>query len=133
LREVLGDHTDQKGSLVAPTKLRFAQIGLPEIGKIEWMSFDWIWRNVRVYSKELDLQTAHKIPSLRAVFGESYPDPIRVVTLEYTYEIDEIAKDITNPKWRNAMSSFVAERLSGSSFSLCFLTLSSHVAKRREN
>ncbi|KAJ7671116.1 hypothetical protein B0H14DRAFT_3121695 [Mycena olivaceomarginata] len=57
--------------------------------------------NVRVYSKELDLQTAHKIPSLRPVFGESYPDPIRVVTLEYTYEIDEIAKDITNPKWRN--------------------------------
>ncbi|KAJ7733086.1 tRNA synthetases class II (A)-domain-containing protein [Mycena olivaceomarginata] len=109
LREVLGDHIDQKGSLVAPTKLRFdfshkAQIGLPEIGKIESMSIDWIRRNVRVYSKELDLQTAHKIPGLRAVFGESYPDPVRVVTLEY--EIDEIAKDITNPKWRNTSVEF---------------------------
>ncbi|KAF7376011.1 Alanine--tRNA ligase [Mycena sanguinolenta] len=94
LREVLGDHIDQKGSLIS----------LPEIGKIESMSIDWIRKNVKVYSKELDLQTAHKIPGLRAVFGESYPDPVRVVTLEY--DIDEIAKDITNPKWRNTSVEF---------------------------
>ncbi|KAJ7497173.1 tRNA synthetases class II (A)-domain-containing protein [Mycena latifolia] len=109
LREVLGDHIDQKGSLVAPTKLRFdfshkAQISLPEIAKIESMSIDWIKRNVKVYSKELDLQTAHKIPGLRAVFGESYPDPVRVVTLEY--DIDEISRDILNPKWRNTSVEF---------------------------
>ncbi|KAJ7782975.1 tRNA synthetases class II (A)-domain-containing protein [Mycena metata] len=109
LREVLGDHIDQKGSLVAPTKLRFdfshkAQISLPEIAKIESMSIDWIRKNVKVYSKELDLQTAHKIPGLRAVFGESYPDPVRVVTLEY--DIDEIASDISNPKWRNTSVEF---------------------------
>ncbi|KAJ7084272.1 tRNA synthetases class II (A)-domain-containing protein [Mycena belliarum] len=109
LREVLGDHIDQKGSLVAPTKLRFdfshkAQIGLPDITKIESMSIDWIKRNVKVYSKELDLQTAHKIPGLRAVFGEAYPDPVRVVTLEYS--IDEISQDILNPKWRNTSVEF---------------------------
>ncbi|KAK7057327.1 alanine--tRNA ligase [Favolaschia claudopus] len=109
LREVLGDHIDQKGSLVAPTKLRFdfshkAQISLPEIGKIESMSLDWIRKNVKVYSKELDLQTAHKIPGLRAVFGESYPDPVRVVTLEF--DVDEMAKDIANPKWRNTSVEF---------------------------
>ncbi|KAJ7647453.1 tRNA synthetases class II (A)-domain-containing protein [Roridomyces roridus] len=109
LREVLGDHIDQKGSLVAPTKLRFdfshkAQINLPEISKIESMSIDWIKKNVKVFSKELDLQTAHKIPGLRAVFGESYPDPVRVVTLEY--DVDEIANDITNPKWRNTSVEF---------------------------
>nr|GAT57707.1 predicted protein [Mycena chlorophos] len=109
LREVLGDHIDQRGSLVAPTKLRFdfshkAQIGVPELQKIEDMSKDWIKRNVKVYSKELDLQTAHKIPGLRAVFGESYPDPVRVVTLEY--DVDEIAQDITNPKWRSTSVEF---------------------------
>ncbi|KAJ7502731.1 tRNA synthetases class II (A)-domain-containing protein [Mycena galericulata] len=109
LREVLGDHIDQKGSLVAPTKLRFdfshkAQIGLSEIAKIESMSIDWIRKNVKVFSKELDLQTAQKIPGLRAVFGESYPDPVRVVTLEF--DIDEIAKDISNPKWRNTSVEF---------------------------
>jgi len=65
---------------------------------------DWIKRNVQVYSKEVDLQVAHQIPGLRAVFGESYPDPVRVVTLEY--DVDEIAKDITNPKWRKTSVEF---------------------------
>jgi alanyl-tRNA synthetase len=106
---VLGDHIDQKGSLVAPTKLRFdfshkAQIAGPELVKIEEMSKDWIKRNVRVFSKELDLKTAQKIPGLRAVFGESYPDPVRVVTLEY--DVEEIAKDIDNTKWRQTSVEF---------------------------
>ncbi|KAF5325876.1 hypothetical protein D9611_000208 [Ephemerocybe angulata] len=109
LREVLGDHIDQKGSLVAPTKLRFdfshkAQIPLPELAKIEEMSIDWIKKNVKVFSKELDLQTAQKIPGLRAVFGETYPDPVRVVTLEY--DVETIASDIENPKWRGTSVEF---------------------------
>ncbi|TFK22598.1 tRNA synthetase class II [Coprinopsis marcescibilis] len=109
LREVLGDHIDQKGSLVAPTKLRFdfshkAQIALPELKKIEDISLDWIKRNVKVYSKDFDLSLASKIPGLRAVFGETYPNPVRVVTLEY--DVEEIAKDIENPKWRNTSVEF---------------------------
>ncbi|KAI0368603.1 hypothetical protein BV20DRAFT_968955 [Pilatotrama ljubarskyi] len=104
LREVLGDHIDQKGSLVAPTKLRFdfshkQQVSTPELTKIEAMSQDWIRRNVRVFGKELPLPVAQKIYSLRAVFGESYPDPVRVVSLEY--DVEEIAKDLENPKWRS--------------------------------
>ncbi|KAI9057339.1 hypothetical protein FKP32DRAFT_1598429 [Trametes sanguinea] len=104
LREVLGDHIDQKGSLVAPTKLRFdfshkAQVSGPELTKIESLSQDWIRRNVRVFGKELPLPDAQKIHSLRAVFGESYPDPVRVVSLEF--DVEEIAKDPLNPKWRN--------------------------------
>ncbi|THH15470.1 hypothetical protein EW146_g5010 [Bondarzewia mesenterica] len=106
---VLGDHIDQKGSLVAPTKLRFdfshkAPISLPDLVKIESMSSDWIKKNVKVFSQELDLKTAQKIPGLRAVFGESYPDPVRVVTLEYG--LAEIAKDLENPKWRNTSVEF---------------------------
>ena len=103
LREVLGDHIDQKGSLVAPTKLRFdfshkAQVSPAELTKIESLSQDWVRRNVRVYGKEVALPVAQKIYSLRAVFGESYPDPVRVVSLEY--DVDDIVKDLENPKWR---------------------------------
>ena len=103
LREILGDHIDQKGSLVAPTKLRFdfshkAQVTQAELEKIEALSQDWVRRNVGVYAKELQLPVAQKIYSLRAVFGESYPDPVRVVSLEY--DVEEIAKDLENPKWR---------------------------------
>ncbi|KAI0758318.1 tRNA synthetases class II (A)-domain-containing protein [Irpex lacteus] len=109
LREVLGDHIDQKGSLVAPTKLRFdfshkSQISTGELTKIEEISQDWIKRNVKVYSKELTLKAAQHIPGLRAVFGESYPDPVRVVALEY--DVDEIAKDLENPKWRKTSVEF---------------------------
>ena len=57
-----------------------------------------------MFSKEVDLQTGYKIPGLRAVFGESYPDPVRVVTLEY--DLEEIAKDIENPKWRKTSIEF---------------------------
>ncbi|GAA6058951.1 hypothetical protein JCM10212_002903 [Sporobolomyces blumeae] len=109
LREVLGDHIDQKGSLVAPTKLRFdfshkAPISTDDLDKIEQGSNAWIKKNVGVYSKEVDLKTAQQIPGLRAVFGESYPDPVRVVTLEFS--VDEITKDIENPKWRSTSVEF---------------------------
>jgi alanyl-tRNA synthetase len=106
---VLGDHVDQRGSLVAPTKLRFdfshkAQISIPELVRIETMSLEWIKKNVKVYSQELDLKTASRIPGLRAVFGESYPDPVRVVTLEY--DLDTIAQDLDDPKWRGTSVEF---------------------------
>jgi alanyl-tRNA synthetase len=68
------------------------------------MSIDWIKKNTKVYSQEMVLKTAQRIPGLRAVFGETYPDPVRVVTLEY--DLDTIAKDIENPKWRGTSVEF---------------------------
>ncbi|KAM0789420.1 hypothetical protein ACM66B_000245 [Microbotryomycetes sp. NB124-2] len=109
LREVLGDHIDQKGSLVAPTKLRFdfshkSPISTSDLARIEDIAADWIKRNVKVFSKEMDLKTAQRIPGLRAVFGEAYPDPVRVVTLEFSLE--EIEADLENPKWRGTSVEF---------------------------
>ncbi|KAI0793268.1 tRNA synthetases class II (A)-domain-containing protein [Abortiporus biennis] len=109
LREVLGDHIDQKGSLVAPSKLRFdfshkSQIAPSELTIIETISQDWVKRNVSVFSKEMDLRVAQNIPGLRAVFGESYPDPVRVVSLEF--DVEDIARDVENPKWRNTSVEF---------------------------
>lgn len=57
-----------------------------------------------MFSKELDLKTAHKIPGLRAVFGEAYPDPVRVVSLEF--DVREMEKNIENPKWRSTSVEF---------------------------
>lgn len=109
LKEVLGDHIDQKGSLVAPTKLRFdfshkTGVTLAEMEKIEQISLDFIKKNMPVYGKEMDLETAKKIPGLRAVFGEAYPDPVRVVVLGFDPE--EIEKDIENPKWASTSIEF---------------------------
>lgn len=109
LREVLGDHVDQKGSLVAPTKLRFdfshkSQIPVADLAKIEDLSKTWIKKDVKVYAKDLTLESASKITGLRAVFGEAYPDPVRVVALEFP--IEEIQADLTNPKWRETSVEF---------------------------
>ena len=109
LREILGDHVDQKGSLVAPTKLRFdfshkAPVNVAELAKIEDMSNDFIKRDVNVYGKDMSLEEAQKIPGLRAVFGESYPNPVRVVAIEF--DVEEMAKDLTNPRWRSTSVEF---------------------------
>jgi alanyl-tRNA synthetase len=45
-----------------------------------------------------------KIPGLRAVFGERYPDPVRVVSLQYSLE--EIEKNIEDPKWASTSTEF---------------------------
>lgn len=81
-----------------------AGIANSDIQKIENFSRDWIKRNAKVFSKDVDLKTAHNIPGVRAVFGEAYPDPVRVVTLEY--EVEEILKDIESAKWRNTSVEF---------------------------
>ncbi|CEH18366.1 alanyl-trna synthetase [Ceraceosorus bombacis] len=100
---------DERGSLVAPTKLRFdfshkSGIPLAELSRIEDICNDWVRRNVAVYAKEVQLEHAHKIPGLRAVFGEAYPDPVRVVTLEF--DVEDIVKDVENAKWRSASVEF---------------------------
>ncbi|KAK4685281.1 alanyl-tRNA synthetase, partial [Tremellales sp. Uapishka_1] len=109
LREVLGDNIDQKGSLVAPNRLRFdfshnKSIPIQDLTRIEGITNEWIQKAVPVYSRELPLALAQKIPGLRAVFGEAYPDPVRVVTLEYP--LDDIENDVENPKWRGTSVEF---------------------------
>ncbi|WVQ81256.1 alanine-tRNA ligase [Cryptococcus sp. DSM 104549] len=109
LREVLGNHIDQKGSLVAPSKLRFdfshsKSIGVPELVKIEAICNEWIKKAAPVYAKEMSLAEAYKIPGLRAVFGEAYPDPVRVVSLGFPLE--EIAANIEDSKWASTSIEF---------------------------
>src|SRR5690606_5734833 len=82
LREVLGDEVDQKGSLVAAEKLRFdfshkAQIPIKDLEKIEEVSTGYIRQNLDVYAKDVPLAVAREINGVRAVFGETYPDPVR--------------------------------------------------------
>ncbi|KZT56563.1 hypothetical protein CALCODRAFT_524254 [Calocera cornea HHB12733] len=109
LRDILGDHIDQKGSLVAPTKLRFdfshkAQVALDDMVKIEEICNSWIKKDVKVFSQEVDLHTAQEIAGVRAVFGEAYPDPVRVVSLGY--EVKDIVQDPQNAKWRGTSIEF---------------------------
>lgn len=109
LREVLGDSVDQKGSLVAAEKLRFdfshpKGVQDDELAKIEEISTGHIRQNLEVYSKEVPLEQAKKINGVRAVFGETYPDPVRVVSIGF--EVDELLKDPDNKAWKEVSVEF---------------------------
>jgi len=102
LREVLGDEIDQKGSLVAAEKLRFdlsykTQISTEQLAEIEKISTEYIRQNLEVYTRDVPLPTAREIVGVRAVFGETYPDPVRVVSVGVP--VEDLLRDVKNPKW----------------------------------
>lgn len=104
LKEVLGDSVDQKGSLVSPEKLRFdfshkAALALKEVESVENISNEYIKKNLSVYAKDVPLEKAHEINGLRAVFGEKYPDPVRVVSVGVS--VEELLADPSSEKWAN--------------------------------
>ncbi|KAJ5246950.1 hypothetical protein N7468_001933, partial [Penicillium chermesinum] len=109
LREVLGDGVEQRGSLVAAEKLRFdfshkAAIADSDLEKIELKATEYIRQNCAVYSQEVPLATAQQISGVRAVFGETYPDPVRVVSVGV--EIEEILRDVKDPRWKEVSIEF---------------------------
>lgn len=109
LREVLGDGVDQRGSLVAPEKLRFdfshkQALTLAEVEKVEDLSNQYIKENKPVYAEEVTLEKARSINGLRAVFGETYPDPVRVVSVGIP--IPDLLADPTNAKWHEVSIEF---------------------------
>ena len=86
LRETSGEGLDQKGSLVAPDRLRFdfasgGAIGDEAIAKIDDLVRAKIAANLEVHAAPASLEEARKIAGLRAVFGEAYPDPVRIVSI----------------------------------------------------
>jgi len=85
LRKVIGE-ADQRGSLVACERLRFdftSKAGLKpdQIKQIETICDEVINKKLKVYAQETPLDVAKAIQGLRAVFDETYPDPVRVVSV----------------------------------------------------
>lgn len=85
LRKVLAD-SDQKGSLVAPDRMRFdftnkAGMTVQQVKKAEEYAQQLIDTKGQVYAKNSPLGEAKKVKGLRAMFDETYPDPVRVVAV----------------------------------------------------
>ncbi|KAI1004517.1 Alanine--tRNA ligase [Podosphaera aphanis] len=109
LREHLGDDVNQKGSLVDQDKLRFdfshkSPVKETELQLIEDSANKYIKQNCKVYTKIVDLETAKGIEGVRAVFGETYPNPVRVVSVGV--EIDTLLENPTNSEWKNISVEF---------------------------
>ena len=112
LRKVLIDEgagkatttVDQKGSLVDETKLRFdfswnGQLSPEQLAQVEALCIERIEKEVPVDAYVAPLEDAQKISSLRAVFGEKYPDPVRVVAVSNN-PIPEMLANPQDSQWK---------------------------------
>jgi alanyl-tRNA synthetase len=85
LREILGKHVMQKGSLVGPDKLRFdfshsGPVSWEDLCAVENRVNDWIMRNIPVCADMLDKEAALNTGAM-AFFGEQYDDIVRVISM----------------------------------------------------
>ncbi len=105
LREIVGPEEDQKGSLVAPDRLRFDftcphALGDEQILEAERIVNERIGWELPVYAAVMPLALARSITGVRAIFGEKYPDPVRVVSIGVP--LSEITADPQSPHGRSA-------------------------------
>jgi alanyl-tRNA synthetase len=85
LRQVLGDHIAQRGSLVAPDRLRFdfvhqKPITPEELARVEDIANEVVLENDEVTTRLMAVDEAREAGA-RALFGEKYGDEVRVVSM----------------------------------------------------
>ncbi|WP_343350450.1 alanine--tRNA ligase [Pseudomonas sediminis] len=92
LRQVLGDHVQQKGSLVDSQRLRFdfshfEAIKPEQIKQLEDIVNAEIRKNSEVETEETDIETA-KSKGAMALFGEKYGDQVRVLSMGGDFSVE---------------------------------------------
>jgi alanyl-tRNA synthetase len=86
LRQVLGEHAQQKGSLVEPSRLRFdfshlASLDETQLSAIENIVNQAIWSMYQINTTVTDITQAREMGAI-ALFGEKYGDEVRVVQVQ---------------------------------------------------
>ncbi|TAL69924.1 MAG: alanine--tRNA ligase [Bacteroidetes bacterium] len=90
LRQVLGEHVKQAGSLVAPDYMRFdfnhfEKVSNDDLKKIESIVNEKIFSNIEVKTDILPIEEAKKNPRTKMFFGDKYGDIVRVVKMDESF------------------------------------------------
>jgi alanyl-tRNA synthetase len=92
LKDVLGEHVNQAGSLVEADRLRFdfshfGSVTIEEMEKIESIVNEQVWKAISVNTDLKSLAEAKEMGAM-ALFGEKYGEVVRVVSIgEYSLEL----------------------------------------------
>jgi len=102
LRKVLTTPTDQKGSIVIDSKFRFdfscpQALTRVQVIEVEKHVNNVIDSQIPVYVREVTLADAYKIKGVRAMFAETYPDPVRVVSVGVP--VEDLLANPENESW----------------------------------
>ena len=86
LAAVLGEHVNQAGSVVEPGRLRFdfthnQAVTAEQLAEVERLANQRVLADEPVSVQTMPLDEAKAISGVRAMFGEKYPDPVRVVAV----------------------------------------------------
>ena len=92
LRLVLGDHVEQRGSMVDGDRFRFdfshdTSVSAEEIRKVENIVNMEIMKNKKVVTTSMSMEEAQK-KGARALFGEKYGDVVRVVNIGEDFSVE---------------------------------------------
>lgn len=92
LRRVLGEHVEQKGSLVDSQKLRFdfshsQAVTAEELKTIEQMVNEQVRANSEVTTRLMDMESAKEAGAM-ALFGEKYGDEVRVLAMGGDFSVE---------------------------------------------
>lgn len=92
LRKVLGEHVQQKGSVVEPERLRFdfvhfAPLSAAEIATVELLVNEKIQANTSVHTEVMSAKEAINAGAM-ALFGEKYGDTVRVLTMGEDFSVE---------------------------------------------
>jgi len=102
LQAVLGPEVSQKGSQCDEKRLRFdfshgKALTPTQVKEVELLTQQAVAAALPVDTKTVPLAQAQEIFGLKAVFGETYPDPVRVVAVQHA--LDAVLADPANEKW----------------------------------
>jgi alanyl-tRNA synthetase len=93
---------EQRGSVVSDERFRFdfdnpTALTRNQLAALDAFVNERIAQRLTVYTKEVSLEEAKTIRGVRAMFGEAYPNPVRVVTVGA--DLDQVLRDKANPAW----------------------------------